>query len=259
MRPSSPFNNTHLSKYSPSTRAADISRILDPSYSSSSSSSPQQYSATVYVDHHGDLHDPDYRDFPPLHPKRATASRSPSSSSYSPYATRPSWEFAEPYSPFDQRSFSDEGDQDEEEDAFYDTRSRSSRRSSNQRTPPLPRDYRAYPAYSYSPEPNLPRSFDSEKTFVHDDNESFSSDSKERKFIVKKSRTRSASNKSNNRNTTQTLFEEEEEEEDEQEPQQEWTPTCAESMVRQWQAISLRLRLGLFRAQRKVRGCVRGR
>ena len=32
-----------------------------------------------------------------------------------------------------------------------------------------------------------------------------------------------------------------------------WTPTCTEAMRRQWQAVSLRIRFGLFRATRKVR------
>lgn len=33
----------------------------------------------------------------------------------------------------------------------------------------------------------------------------------------------------------------------------EWTPTCTQSLRRQWQAISLRFRFGVFRAQRKMR------
>lgn len=42
-------------------KAADVARILDPSYlSSSTSSSP----ASVYTDPDGNLHDPDYRYFP---------------------------------------------------------------------------------------------------------------------------------------------------------------------------------------------------
>ena len=63
----SPSPTRHFpSKYSPSTRAAEVSRLLDPTYShpqgsgSSSSNSP----LSVFVDHYGDLHDPDYRHFP---------------------------------------------------------------------------------------------------------------------------------------------------------------------------------------------------
>ncbi|PFH48344.1 hypothetical protein AMATHDRAFT_5887 [Amanita thiersii Skay4041] len=33
----------------------------------------------------------------------------------------------------------------------------------------------------------------------------------------------------------------------------EWTPTCTQNIKRQWQAISLRLRFSLFRAQRRVK------
>ncbi|KZT71318.1 hypothetical protein DAEQUDRAFT_124885 [Daedalea quercina L-15889] len=127
----------HHSMYSPSSRAADISRLLDPAYASGSSSSDSStrtrvsawaspaHRATVppdlkyaqtqtraYVDHHGDLHDPDYRDFPvlpmPTRPTRSHNQRGPSAASaaahrsrsasrprYSPsYAliTRPEWE-----------------------------------------------------------------------------------------------------------------------------------------------------------------------
>jgi hypothetical protein len=52
-------------------KAADVSRLLDPSYlSSSASSSP----SSVYADTDGNLHDPDYRYFPivaPLPPRPA--------------------------------------------------------------------------------------------------------------------------------------------------------------------------------------------
>ncbi|KAI0306657.1 hypothetical protein B0F90DRAFT_792027 [Multifurca ochricompacta] len=50
----------HFSHYR-QPKVADVSRILDPSYmSSSSSSSP----TSVYADTDGNLHDPDYRHFP---------------------------------------------------------------------------------------------------------------------------------------------------------------------------------------------------
>lgn len=44
----------------PSTHAADISYILDPSYASCASTS-----MSAYMDDRGNLHDPDYRAFPP--------------------------------------------------------------------------------------------------------------------------------------------------------------------------------------------------
>jgi len=55
-------------------KAADVSRLLDPSYlSSSASSSP----TSVYADTDGNLHDPDYRHFPVV---------------ASPLPRRPAWE-----------------------------------------------------------------------------------------------------------------------------------------------------------------------
>jgi hypothetical protein len=54
-------------------KAADVSRLLDPSYlSSSASSSP----TSVYADPDGNLHDPDYRQFPVV----------------APLPSRPAWE-----------------------------------------------------------------------------------------------------------------------------------------------------------------------
>lgn len=54
--------STQYGKYSPSSRPSDIPRILDSSYSSSTSSSPTSFS----IDQQGALHDPDYRDFPAI-------------------------------------------------------------------------------------------------------------------------------------------------------------------------------------------------
>jgi hypothetical protein len=47
---------------------ADLSRLLDPSYLPRSASSASSSPDSAYVDDHGDLHDPDYRDFPILAP-----------------------------------------------------------------------------------------------------------------------------------------------------------------------------------------------
>ncbi|KAI6005452.1 hypothetical protein EDD15DRAFT_2358601 [Pisolithus albus] len=51
---------------SPSTRQSDIARLLDPAYASPNSH-PYNGIRTIYVDHHGDLHDPDFRHFPIMH------------------------------------------------------------------------------------------------------------------------------------------------------------------------------------------------
>jgi len=89
--PSSPSffltkKNRQSNPYHPSTRAADIARLLDPSYTrpaSPSSASSANYG--VYVDHHGRLHDPDYRAFPLLPSSSSTSSKG----KISPRAVRP--------------------------------------------------------------------------------------------------------------------------------------------------------------------------
>lgn len=82
--------------YSPSSREADIARLLDPAYTSPAPSSPLSRSRMlikeVYVDHHGDLHDPDFRDFPPFTPSHI-------------HTRRPQWE----------RGDRDDDDMDDEE------------------------------------------------------------------------------------------------------------------------------------------------
>jgi hypothetical protein len=54
--------------YAPASAAADVSRLLAPEYASGPPASPRRASAPVavaaYVDHAGELHDPDFRDFP---------------------------------------------------------------------------------------------------------------------------------------------------------------------------------------------------
>lgn len=71
------FPTHHSTKYTPSTRQAEVSRLLDPSYSNiqqGSSSSKTNSPLSVFVDHYGDIHDPDYRHFPalPTRPKWET-------------------------------------------------------------------------------------------------------------------------------------------------------------------------------------------
>ncbi|KAH9484501.1 hypothetical protein JR316_0003983 [Psilocybe cubensis] len=67
-----------------SAAAADISRILDPSYLPSSSTRPSPTFTRAYVDKNGDLHDPDYRHFPsPAHKLPQRQKQHSLSSSYS--------------------------------------------------------------------------------------------------------------------------------------------------------------------------------
>lgn len=166
--------------YAPSTRAADISRLLDPAYASGSSSSSSSTTTPThhrhgqtraYVDRHGDLHDPDYRDFPVLpttarttsasrrrRPSHDARSRSTSrhadhrySSAYS--YTRPEWE----------RDWT-EGE-DEDEDVFDDNESQShyspfashaaTRRSPAVHSRSAYRPYVSVPYSDYTNEPQL--------------------------------------------------------------------------------------------------------
>lgn len=127
-----PHHHSSSSMYAPSTRAEDIARLLDPAYASGSSSSsastgsPTRYrhgQARAYVDHHGDLHDPDYRDFPAL----LTTARAPSAArrraSYDVRPRNPRHRVERRYSgaythtrPGWERNWSDVGEDDDDDD-----------------------------------------------------------------------------------------------------------------------------------------------
>ena len=98
-RPLSPSPTMH----SPSRHAADISRLLDPPYCSTSTSKGSQ----AYVDPYGDLHDPDYRHFPTSFPS--------SSSTSSKRSPRPHWEV----SLDNENAMDDDEDDLDEEDSFF--------------------------------------------------------------------------------------------------------------------------------------------
>jgi hypothetical protein len=44
-----------------------------------------------------------------------------------------------------------------------------------------------------------------------------------------------------------------EDDDDEIVQEQDWTPTCSMAIRRQWEAVRLRLGLGVFRARRRIR------
>lgn len=112
--------------YSPSTRASDIARLLDPAYASPSHQTAFKALGSrtaireVYVDHHGDLHDPDFRDFP----------------TFGHAHSKPSWE----------RTHTDESDVEEDEEIC--------RRHEKQRRRPSTTTYYAAPAYYTYDEPS---------------------------------------------------------------------------------------------------------
>ncbi|RDB22136.1 hypothetical protein Hypma_010758 [Hypsizygus marmoreus] len=160
-RATSPHKHDH--------RAADISRLLDPSYSSSSYAS-----SSAYVDRDGDLHDPDFRHFPIPHPSGSTNRRhSPHAYAYG-MATRPRWEL------IDEDALDDE---DEDMD-FVNSRNNTLRHQhsshsgtfsayNNNQRPPYTVHRTPTPTYSHHnafhfhhhPQP-LPHSYDSEDTFL---------------------------------------------------------------------------------------------
>jgi hypothetical protein len=142
-----------LSKHSPSTRESDVSRLLDPTYSSSSKNA----SNAPYVDHHGDLHDPDYRHFPPV-PQHLTKP-----------LTRPRWELAT-------NDAIDEEDDTIQVDAFSIIRPASPRRHRDSTS-----TYRAAPSYASSyPHSTFtaPTSLDSDETVLEEDDDPFDDNEK---------------------------------------------------------------------------------
>ena len=267
-----------------SKHAADISRLLDPSYRSASTSkgyvSPQ-----AYVDPYGDLHDPDYRDFPTLLPS--------SSSTSSKRSPRPHWELTLD----NENALDEDSDELDEEDSFFLSTSTaahpqnhsrySARRSSHNSGSRIPRQSSfstyatTYSSNYYSPSftvSTLPTSYESDKTVL-----SRCSDTDEKK---KKTKTRRLSKGDKERGKereglwggsvpaaetyyrgsldhSRDLPPTQEEVEDTRlgspttstiirSKELEYVPTCTQSLRRQWQALALRFRFSMFRAQRKV-------
>ncbi|KAJ8463672.1 hypothetical protein ONZ45_g17498 [Pleurotus djamor] len=252
------------SRYSPSSRAADIDRLLDPAYSSSS---PSSSSNAAYVDHHGNLHDPDFRHFPSYSPtKRRSVSVN---SAHYPYS-RPQWELG---------SAVDEDDDEEDvQERRYSNNYYNKRHSMYATSRYAP----SYPTTTYtyisSPISSSPTSYSSEETALDDSplDSSFLSDNEpqplHRRCVsrLRGSRTRHQSQTrdekkrlsekvdeapvrrsiESTRSDTRTLAAVEDQEEEEQE---EYTPTCTQSLQRQWSCFALRWRLGVFRAKKRVR------
>jgi hypothetical protein len=257
------FKGSMLGKhqYTPATRASDISRLLDPSYSSASGS---PYQTVVYVDHSGDFHDPDYRDFPIVH----TPKESRWESNYSAHIA----------------PFEDDEDEEGERDEFdprhhqlspYRTptgrRSTSRPRSPGMSPAPLSPTYSPYSQY-YSSSPS--QSYEEESEFSQSPPEApleLESENKRSRLSFGGSRKTGLQSPAPIATTTRLtrvsspmsrivpVHDEHEEvtdlhkEDDEVVEEQDWTPTCSMAIRRQWQAVRLRFGLGVFRAKRRIR------
>jgi hypothetical protein len=254
--------------------AADLSRLLDPSYCSASTS----YAPQAYVDPYGDLHDPDYRHFPTSFPS------SSSSSAKRHNSPRPHWDLALDNS----NALDDDDDELDEEDSFFLSTSTAARPQDNSRYSATrhrrPREY-SFSTYNnttnyYSPPTTvstLPTSYESDKTELSRCSDADEGKTKKRRRLSKGSRekekdreglwggsvTVAATETYHHRSSldrSRDLPPTQEEEAGDVRPsltspkrsirETEYVPTCSQSLRRQWQAFSLRFRFGVFRAQR---------
>ncbi|KIJ68902.1 hypothetical protein HYDPIDRAFT_23777 [Hydnomerulius pinastri MD-312] len=229
-----PFSSNYMSSrpYSPSTREADVARLLDPAYASPNAHSAHKSSKTavreVYVDNHGDLHDPDFRHFPTFGHTHTQSQR-------------PRWE----------QGYGDEDDSDDEE---YEVEQKRSSFEAQRRRPSSSMAYYTAPAYYPYEEPS---SYES-RFLAEDEGEEL--DHHERAPLKEKcfrSRSKSPEKRHGSQNEKQSRPTSED---DQQviEGDSDWTPTCSQSLRRQWQAIVLSLRFSLFRTKRRLRRRVTG-
>ncbi|KAF8634516.1 hypothetical protein AX15_000848 [Amanita polypyramis BW_CC] len=275
---------------------SDITRILDPSYAPTAAKLPP----AVYVDTHGNIHDPDYRQFPTIAP------------------------------PPSQSLPDDDDDVTPVDNDFYSHLTNAYNRSGNAHVHPRqrynryshiyasyrsPYHYFSTPATTSSGSP--PGSYESDTTVLDEaDDSTFVDDSHCHINTFKKKLSKRRGSGSSNSNSltsspsrrhkstedrrpswpvSETLPRvsddesrhghlpphEELDERDQfsshlppsdtddfgrsyQQPshldseKQEWTPTCTQNLRRQWQALSLRFRFSLFRAQRRVKRRIQG-
>ncbi|KAL4068110.1 hypothetical protein V8B97DRAFT_1354115 [Scleroderma yunnanense] len=232
----SPFSNNIFSRpYSPSTRASDIARLLDPAYASPNSLNAVTRSTVpqVYVDHHGHLHDPDFRHFPIIHTHIHTQ--------------RPRWEPT--YQTPDDDSDDDEFD-DEPKRSSFDTQRH--RPSSSTTTYPTTTTTTTTTSHSYRLYEE-PSSFGSRYLAEDDDDDDLHAPLKEKECRFSP-RSRSSRHKRGSANHNEKSDQTHEmDEEDPQSAAEDWTPTCTQSLRRQWQAFTLGFRFSLFRTKRRIK------
>ena len=269
--PSPQMHKMHAS----SKHAADVSRLLEPSYRSASTSTG--YVSQAYVDPYGDLHDPDYRHFPTSFPS--------SSSSSAKRSPRPHWDLT-----LDNSNAEDDDDDElDEDDSFFlststaarpqnHSRYTATRRISHGRIRPGESSFSIYNNTTnyYSPPTTistLPTSYESDKTDLSRCSDADEKTKKRRRLSREKEKDREglwggvAAPETYYRGSLEYSRDlpptQEEEAGDVRvgasvtSPKRtiregEYVPTCSQSLRRQWQAFSLRFRFGVFRAQRNV-------
>ncbi|KAH7913998.1 hypothetical protein BJ138DRAFT_1098986 [Hygrophoropsis aurantiaca] len=220
--PPSPCRLRRKRSPSPSSRASDIARLLDPAYARSTHYAgvtnqyhSHQYATTVYVDHNGEVHDPDFRHFPPV---RKTA-------------------FAE----YEEDAVEDEDEEEWREKEREQERERQRRRSSSGYASVYMPTYIApysshHPTYQYS---HYPRD-DVPEDVMEDEDED---QEHEGAPLQEKHHRRSASAPPSSAA---------------QLADGDFTPSCTHSLRRQWHALALGLRFSLFRTKRRIRRRIGG-
>ncbi|KAJ7580723.1 hypothetical protein C8J56DRAFT_960709 [Mycena floridula] len=234
------------SKYSSprASKRADISRLLDPTYASSSSSNSASSSSStswtvnqtkVYVDHDGDLHDPDYRHFPSL--------------------SRPSWEVVEE----DENVFEEEEERYRSSPKAFSPRSLT--RESRNLLPSFPSSRSLSPSPPFSAQ--IPSVSTSPSSMASDETWLSAVDSYETGLNSRHECKTRHEHKLRKRRSLggevdeQKLLGEESDQEDEEQTDEpchtDSAPTCSDAMKKEWQALQLHVRIGVFRMKRRVR------
>ncbi|KAG6860458.1 hypothetical protein C0995_010855 [Termitomyces sp. Mi166 len=273
-----------FARHSPASKAQDISRLLDPAYSSAAFA-PN----SAYVDRHGELHDPDYRHFPVSQPPRCETfdddhenPDDPDFDHFSParrtsFSKRPVYSYSSyvptivvPHSYDSQDTVLD--DDDDDDPAFVPRPSgvcrilsRTKREFTRRRRSLDAASHASSSSPYYTPTlltPDTPTTTTTATVVseVHEgdhcphdnDTASLHAPSHHHPLSHTFSRYSYYSEPGFHRHTlshpdtTPPEYTPTEREE-------VWTPTCAQALRRQWQAVSLRIRFSVFRAQRRMK------
>lgn len=181
----------------------------------------------MFVDHYGDLHDPDYRHFPVV-------------------SARPKWERGEHH-------HDDDLVEEEEDDVFDSKRSSRVLPATNMYTPSYAYNYQ-YDVATVSPSSHVSQAIPDaveESPFV---------DETEKNVVKKRHRHSKPMHEEKRSLATEKgpdAAAEATEAATDYNPSEyghdDWTPTCTQTIRREWQAVTLRLRFSVFRTQRKIK------